>query len=113
MNTAFLDGHNLGWKLAWVPRGWAGEALLDSYEAERRPVGVRNTLRSMGDTGRTNADGLTDDLGVRYCSEVIPDGGGPDSASSVSRPAPATGPLICRSASRDARCRPRTSSANI
>ena len=79
MNTAFLDGHNLGWKLAWVLRGWAGEALLDSYEAERRPVGVRNTLKSMGDSGRSNADGLTDDLGVRYCSEVIPDGGGPDS----------------------------------
>lgn len=79
LNTAFLDGHNLGWKLAWVLQGWAGETLLDSYEAERRPVGVRNTLRSMGDSGRTNADGLADDLGVRYCSKVILGGAGPDS----------------------------------
>jgi 2-polyprenyl-6-methoxyphenol hydroxylase-like FAD-dependent oxidoreductase len=71
MNTAFLDGHNLGWKLAWTVQGWGGEALLDSYQAERRPVGVRNTLRSMGDSSRSIADGLADDLGVRYRSEVI------------------------------------------
>ena len=71
MNTAFLDGHNLGWKLAWMMRGWGGEALLDSYEAERRPVGVRNTLRSMGDSSRSIADGLANDLGVRYRSQVI------------------------------------------
>ena len=30
MNTAIHDGYDLGWKLAWVLRGWAGEALLDS-----------------------------------------------------------------------------------
>lgn len=71
MNTAFLDGHNLGWKLAWTVRGWGGETLLDSYQAERRPVGVRNTLRSMGDSGRSVADGLANDLGIRYRSEVI------------------------------------------
>jgi 2-polyprenyl-6-methoxyphenol hydroxylase-like FAD-dependent oxidoreductase len=71
LNTAFLDGHNLGWKLAWMVRGWGGEALLDSYQAERRPVGVRNTLRSMGDSSRSIADGLANDLGVRYRSEVI------------------------------------------
>ena len=41
MNTAIQGAHNLGWKLAWVLRGWAGEALLDSYEAERRPIGTR------------------------------------------------------------------------
>ena len=39
MNTAIHAAHNLGWKLAWVLRGWAGEALLDSYQAERLPVG--------------------------------------------------------------------------
>ena len=37
MNTAIHDGHDLGWKLAWVLRGWAGPELLDSYESERRP----------------------------------------------------------------------------
>ncbi len=37
MNTGIQDAHNLGWKLAAVARG-ASPALLDSYEAERRPV---------------------------------------------------------------------------
>jgi len=42
-NTAIEDAVNLGWKLAAVLKRQAGEALLDSYEAERRPVAVRNT----------------------------------------------------------------------
>lgn len=37
-NTAIGDAVNLAWKLVAVLRGWAGPALLDSYEAERRPV---------------------------------------------------------------------------
>lgn len=51
MNTAIQDGHDLGWKLAWVLQGWAGEALLDSYEAERRPVAEHNTTRSADPNG--------------------------------------------------------------
>ena len=39
MNTGIQDAWNLGWKLALVERGLADQALLDSYEAERRPVG--------------------------------------------------------------------------
>ena len=46
MNTAVHDGYDLGWKLAWVLRGWAGPELLDSYEAERRPVAEHNVARS-------------------------------------------------------------------
>jgi 2-polyprenyl-6-methoxyphenol hydroxylase-like FAD-dependent oxidoreductase len=42
-NTAIEDAVNLGWKLAAVLRGWGGPLLLDSYEAERRPVALRNT----------------------------------------------------------------------
>ena len=38
MNTGLQDAYNLGWKLAHVCRGEAGEVLLDSYDAERRPV---------------------------------------------------------------------------
>ena len=33
MNTGMQDVFNLGWKLAYVSRGWAPEALLDSYDA--------------------------------------------------------------------------------
>jgi putative polyketide hydroxylase len=38
-NTGIADVHNLGWKLAAVLRGEAAPALLDSYDAERRPAG--------------------------------------------------------------------------
>jgi putative polyketide hydroxylase len=46
MNTAVHDGYDLGWKLAWVLRGWGGPELLDSYETERRPVAEHNVERS-------------------------------------------------------------------
>ena len=38
MNSGLQDAHNLAWKLALVVHGHADAALLDSYEAERRPV---------------------------------------------------------------------------
>ncbi|MET7419022.1 FAD-dependent monooxygenase [Dactylosporangium sp. NPDC005555] len=40
-NTGIGDAINLGWKLAAVVNGWAPPELLDSYEAERRPVAQR------------------------------------------------------------------------
>jgi putative polyketide hydroxylase len=46
MNTAVAEAHDLAWKLAWVHKGWAGPALLDTYEAEWRPIGIRRTTRS-------------------------------------------------------------------
>ncbi|MGI5430744.1 FAD-dependent monooxygenase [Streptomyces sp. CA-179760] len=39
MNTGIQDALNLGWKLAHVCRGAAPEELLETYEAERAPVG--------------------------------------------------------------------------
>lgn len=42
-NTAVEDAVNLGWKLAAVLNGRASPRLLESYEAERRPLAVRNT----------------------------------------------------------------------
>jgi len=42
-NTAVEDAVNLGWKLASVIRGHAPAALLESYEAERKPLAERNT----------------------------------------------------------------------
>jgi 2-polyprenyl-6-methoxyphenol hydroxylase-like FAD-dependent oxidoreductase len=38
MNMGIADGVDLGWKIAATVQGWGGETLLDSYEAERRPV---------------------------------------------------------------------------
>lgn len=52
MNTAIGDGVDLGWKLAAVIQGWGGNALLDSYEAERRPIGVQNTKEASGNFDR-------------------------------------------------------------
>lgn len=51
MNTAIQDAYDLGWKLGFVLRGWAGTDLLDSYEAERRPVGEHNVTRSADPNG--------------------------------------------------------------
>lgn len=42
LNTGMGDIDNLGWKLAAMIRGWGASGLLDSYEIERRPVGLRN-----------------------------------------------------------------------
>jgi 2-polyprenyl-6-methoxyphenol hydroxylase-like FAD-dependent oxidoreductase len=42
MNTGVGDAVDLGWKLAAVLQGWGGGKLLDSYDSERRPVGLRN-----------------------------------------------------------------------
>lgn len=42
MNSGVGDAVDLGWKLAAVLEGWGGARLIDSYDAERRPVGERN-----------------------------------------------------------------------
>jgi hypothetical protein len=47
MNTGLQDAANLGWKLAAVVEGRATDALLDTYESERHPVG-KAVLRSSG-----------------------------------------------------------------
>jgi len=53
MNTGIQDAINLGWKLALAVRGEAAPGLLDSYDAERRPVGEevvgRTTAAATGD----------------------------------------------------------------
>ncbi|MCZ2524850.1 rifampin monooxygenase [Streptomyces sp. HB2AG] len=41
LNLGIQDAFNLGWKLAAEVNGWAPEGLLDSYHAERHPVGAR------------------------------------------------------------------------
>lgn len=76
LNTAMRDGYDIGWKLAWVLRGWAGEGLLDSYERERRPVAEFNIDRSSRADGSilATAAGLSADIGGRIAHAWVPRG---------------------------------------
>jgi len=47
LTSAIHDAHNLCWKIATVLHGHAGDALLDSYEPERRTTDGRNVQRSL------------------------------------------------------------------
>ena len=55
LNTGVHDAHNLAWKLAWEISGRAPANLLDTYEAERRQIGIANTEHSV-----KNFDGVMD-----------------------------------------------------
>jgi 2-polyprenyl-6-methoxyphenol hydroxylase-like FAD-dependent oxidoreductase len=64
MNTGLQDVFNLGWKLALAVTGRASPDLLESYDAERRPVGLAVVTRTSGrmakaiegeDSGETDA----------------------------------------------------------
>ncbi len=52
LNTGFEDAFNFGWKLAWVLRGWAGPALLDTYSTERQPI-IASTALAMQNRKRS------------------------------------------------------------
>jgi 2-polyprenyl-6-methoxyphenol hydroxylase-like FAD-dependent oxidoreductase len=82
-NTGIHDAHNLAWKIAAVLSGAAGDELLSSYDAERRPVGAftveqgysRFVVRAV--TSRLK-DGIEPvvpddniDLGYRYHSSAV------------------------------------------
>jgi tetracenomycin A2 monooxygenase-dioxygenase len=81
-NTGIHDAHNLSWKLAAVLQGWGTEELLDTYDAERRPLGtamseqalVRNRIRHGYATEQDREDFVDDviiTLGYRYRSSSI------------------------------------------
>ena len=89
MNTGIQDAYNLAWKLALVMRGGADPALLDSYEAERRPVGqetIERTLQASVRFGRESGprDRLADTQirisyrGTDWVAEALPGLPGPD-----------------------------------
>jgi len=82
-NTGIHDGHNLAWKLALVLQHAAGPALLDTYEAERRPAAsftveqayTRYVTRTAPFLGKKDFQPLADDfdieLGYLYHSAAI------------------------------------------
>lgn len=63
LNGGVQDAGNLAWKIAAVLKGTAPEALLDSYERERRPVAAYNTAHSLENAGRHAPIGAA--LGLR------------------------------------------------
>ena len=88
-NTGIQDAHNLAWKLSMVLRNEAGPDLLNTYDAERRPVGtftteqaysryVTRTAPYLGTDGmQPVAPDLDVELGYRYDSPAIAHDGDP------------------------------------
>jgi putative polyketide hydroxylase len=83
-NTGIQDAYNLAWKLAFVLHGWAGPPLLDTYQAERRPVAELTVAQALARSREwfhtdypagTAPPNLIDDLtlmfGYRYQSPAI------------------------------------------
>jgi 2-polyprenyl-6-methoxyphenol hydroxylase-like FAD-dependent oxidoreductase len=56
LNTGVQDAVNLGWKLAQVVKGTSTESLLDTYHAERHPVGARVLHNTMAQVALTTPD---------------------------------------------------------
>jgi 2-polyprenyl-6-methoxyphenol hydroxylase-like FAD-dependent oxidoreductase len=59
LNTGMQDAVNLGWKLAQVVKGTAPESLLDTYHAERHPVGARVLRNAMAQMALLRPDDRT------------------------------------------------------
>jgi FAD binding domain/Aromatic-ring hydroxylase, C-terminal len=55
MNTGIGDAVDLAWKIAARIEGWGGASLLASYETERRPVGLYNTLEAAENYDKSGA----------------------------------------------------------
>ncbi|WP_320782731.1 FAD-dependent monooxygenase [Streptomyces sp. CRN 30] len=76
MNTGLQDAANLSWKLAAVLRGHAPDGLLDTYQAERHPVG-RTVLRSSGGIVRLAMADRPFTRGLRAAATTVLDHVGP------------------------------------
>ena len=73
MNTGMGDAVNLGWKLAAMIEGWGGAHLLDSYEAERRPVAQHVVAEA------------TDNLSRRFDRDLLAAAGEDSAAGATAR----------------------------
>ncbi|MBV8218463.1 MAG: FAD-dependent monooxygenase [Solirubrobacterales bacterium] len=62
LNTGLQDAVNLGWKLAQVVSGTSPESLLDTYQAERYPVGAMVQQRTMAMTALSRSEPRIDAL---------------------------------------------------
>src|SRR5581483_4414982 len=77
LTSAIHDVNNLCWKLAASLRGHAGPQLLDSYEAERRPVDENNARRSL--------ENALNHLAITHQSGVSPDSSGEQNLAMLRR----------------------------
>jgi 2-polyprenyl-6-methoxyphenol hydroxylase-like FAD-dependent oxidoreductase len=88
-NTGIHDAHNLAWKLAYVLNGLAGPRLLETYDAERRPIAkftveqayTRYVTRTAPYLGATDFQPLADDFDIEighiyHSDAVVRDGDG-------------------------------------
>lgn len=66
LNLGVQDAFNLGWKLAAAVEGWAPDGLLDTYHAERHPVGARVLANT-----RAQITMLGDDPGATALRELF------------------------------------------
>jgi 2-polyprenyl-6-methoxyphenol hydroxylase-like FAD-dependent oxidoreductase len=75
LNTGIGDALSLGWMLHAVLSGQGGEGLLDAYEAERRPVAIRN--------GTFSTSNFASWIGATDFSRVLEEGAEGDAARAV------------------------------
>nr|WP_296075194.1 rifampin monooxygenase [uncultured Actinoplanes sp.] len=66
LNLGIQDAVNLGWKLAAQVRGWAPDTLLDTYQAERRPV-----AEDVLDNTRAQMELLSTEPGARAVRRLL------------------------------------------
>jgi len=75
LNTSVQDAYNLGWKLALVLKGQAGESLLATYESERRPIAeavlqISSAIAQQG-SGAGPRGRQTQQLDINYRTSVL------------------------------------------
>jgi len=109
MNTGIQDAYNLGWKLAAVANG-APPALLDSYEAERRPVAadvlalsnalLRQAVEQKSIVARRKANTTQLDVGYRHSTLARDDRDGSAPLRAGDRAPDATGLTTTRGGRR-------------
>jgi 2-polyprenyl-6-methoxyphenol hydroxylase-like FAD-dependent oxidoreductase len=73
LNLGIQDSVNLGWKLAQVIRGTSPDSLLDTYHAERHPVGARVLRNTMALTAIERSEDRVDALREMMCELFLLD----------------------------------------
>lgn len=73
LNVDLLDAVNLGWKLAAAVHGRAPAGLLDSYDAERRPVAARTLMHARASAAVSRADGADGAALRTFLGELLRD----------------------------------------